>query len=76
MRSTVKIKFDVNSHSSWILGLLDNKNLLEDLSERAIREFARDLAKMNSLSIDAVDVELKDFEARRDFSHRRDSVFI
>jgi len=76
MRSTVKIEFDIDSASSWVLGLLDNENILTDLADRTAREFARDLAKMNTFSVDKLDVTLKSCEANRDFSHRRRNPFI
>ena len=76
MRSTVKIEFDIDSASSWVLGLLDNENILTDLADRTAREFARDLAKMNTFSVEDLEVTLRACKASRDFSHRKRNVFI
>jgi len=38
----VVIEFDASANSSWLENSLENKNLLENLAQRAINEFARD----------------------------------
>ena len=56
---TINVEFQVTSDTAWLIDILKNDNMRDDLAQRAMFEFRKDLCKMYGFGPSYVTTKLK-----------------